>query len=380
MKTTAHKSQTAFSGLNDMHAVSPDAAKAYEKAMERLVNHVNDEVEANPKILELIGGNPFDLMRNNHSNHAAFMTTVFKIGSFELLARTVPWVYRAYRARGFSYDYFPVELAAWKHAVEECLDGVYSDEIIEIYDWMIRHHENMIQLSVSGAGLAFSLQRETSGMQEVLLSLLLHGDSRGSLRLVDQSVQSVDDIKHFYLDVVCPVMYRIGLLWEKNDISVAEEHVATAVVGRITAALYPRFANADPYRGKAVVTAGPNEYHEVGARMLADFLEMEGWDVTYLGANTPKEELLAILKRHKPFTVALSVATVFNLDNARQTIEMIKADPETRDMKIMVGGLAFNGMPHLWRDFGADGYAPDADKGALSVNAWWEGESRHDHA
>jgi methanogenic corrinoid protein MtbC1 len=71
--------------------------------------------------------------------------------------------------------------------------------------------------------------------------------------------------------------------------------------------------------------------------------------------------------------VALSVATVFNLDNARQTIEMIKADPETGDIKIMVGGLAFNGMPQLWQNFGADGYAPDASKGALFANAWWEG-------
>jgi methanogenic corrinoid protein MtbC1 len=106
--------------------------------------------------------------------------------------------------------------------------------------------------------------------------------------------------------------------------------------------------------------------------MLADFLEMEGWNVTYLGANTPNEELLAILKKHKPFMAALSIATVFNLDNACQAIEMIKGDDETRGIKILVGGLAFNGMPRLWINFGADGYAADAEKGALSANAWWE--------
>ena len=365
-----------ISSLNDIHAVSPDAAKAYEKSADRLVEHVNDELEANSKIVELIGGNPFDLMRNNHSNHATFMTTVFKIGSYELLARTIPWVYRAYRARGFSYDYFPIELAAWKRSVKECLDHAYSAEIIKIYDWMISHHENMVRLSASGEGLTFSLQKETTEMQEILLSLLLGGDSRGSLQLVIQSVQTIDDLKHFYLDVVCPVMYRIGLLWERNEISVAEEHLATAIVGRITAALYPRFANVDVCRGKVVVTSVPNEFHELGARMLADFFEMEGWDVIYLGANTPKEELLAIIKKHKPFMVALSVATVFNLDNARQAIEMIKGDQETRDIKLLVGGLAFNGMPQLWRDFGADGCAPDANKGALSGNAWWEEKTR----
>ena len=117
-----------IASLNDLPAVSMNTVKDYERESQRLVNHVNNELEAYPRILDLIGGNPIGLMQNNHRNHAAFMITVFKIGSYELLARTVPWVYRAYHARGFSYDYFPVELAAWKHAVERCL-GDNSNEV-----------------------------------------------------------------------------------------------------------------------------------------------------------------------------------------------------------------------------------------------------------
>lgn len=353
-------------------ALSPDAARAYENAADRLADRVNGELEANPQIREIIGDNPLEIMRNNHRNHAAFMTTVFKLNAYDLLARTIPWVYRAYHARGFSHDYFRMELAAWKLAVEQLLDSASSAEIVRIYDWMIDHHEAMISLSESGEGLAFSLPGETSEMQEILLSLLLHGDSRGSLRLVQQSVLTIDDLKHFYLDVICPVMYRIGLLWERNEISVAEEHLATAMVGRISAALYPRFANVEISRGKALVTAGPNEFHEAGGRMLADFLEMGGWDVVFLGANTPGEHILAVLKQHKPFLVALSVATLFNLVHAREVIKTIRADQEMRGIRIMVGGLAFNGMPRLWRDFGADGYAADAEKAVLLADLWWE--------
>jgi methanogenic corrinoid protein MtbC1 len=369
-----------INNLKEIYAVSPDAAEAYEKAKDRLVDYVNKELETNPKVPDLIGGNPFSIMWNNHINHATFLTTVFKIGSYELLARTIPWVYRAYHARGFSYDYFPAALAAWKSGVDKCLHSAYAAEIIGIYDWMINNHENMIQLSKSGEGLTFSPQSEPTEMQEVFLSLLLHGDSKGCLQLVNSSIQTIDDLKKFYLNVVCPAMYRIGLLWERNDISVAEEHVASAIVGRVTAALYPQFADIDVYRGKVIVTAGPNEFHEVGSRMLADFLEMEGWDTTYLGANTPKEELIAILKQHNPFMVAISVATVFNLKHARQTIEMIRADPKTKNIKIMVGGIAFNSMPLLWLDIGADGYAEDADKGARAANIWWEEKTAHGHS
>ena len=110
--------------------------------------------------------------------------------------------------------------------------------------------------------------------------------------------------------------------------------------------------------------------------MVADFLEMEGWDVTYLGANTPAAEIITFLKKHEPFLVALSVATVFNLDAARQVIEKIKSNEKTSDIKVMVGGLAFSSMPHLWQDFGADGYANGADDAARTANEWWQARNQ----
>jgi methanogenic corrinoid protein MtbC1 len=353
--------------------ISPEATEAYAQSTDRLLNHVNNQLEEHPKIKELIGRNPLDLMHNNHKNHASFMTTVFRINSFELLARTIPWVYRAYHARGFSYDYFPAELIAWQIAVHDCLASpAHKSEIIAVYKWMVQHHEQMIQLSLSGNGLSFSVEREADAMQEIFLSLLLHGDSQGCLKLADQSIQTTDELKHFYLDIIWPAMYRIGLLWETNQITVAEEHLATAIVGRVMAALYPRFARFNVTRGTAIVSAGPNEFHEVGARMVADFMEMDGWDVTYLGANTPATEILSILKQQKPFMLALSVATMFNLDTAQQVIRIIKADQETRNIKIMVGGLAFNGMPELWQNLGADGYAANADCALPISNDWWQ--------
>jgi MerR family transcriptional regulator, light-induced transcriptional regulator len=361
--------------IKKVDRISPHAADAYERANDRLIDFVNKELEGNPRLRELIGGNVVDVMRNNHRNHAAFMANVFKIGSYELLVRTIPWVYRAYRARGFSYEYFPVELTAWRQAVAECLDDSNSAEIIGVYNWMVDHHENMIKLSRNAEGLTFSIPGETTEMQEVILSLLLNADSRGCFQLVNQSVQTAEDLKQFYLHVVCPVMNMIGSLWERNEISVAEEHLASAIVTRIMSNLYQRFAKYDIFRGKAVITAAPNEFHELGARMMADFLEMDGWDVTYLGANTPEHEILKVLRKQKPFIVGLSAAMAFNLAKVRQTIEMIKGDREARAIKVIVGGLAFNSVPYLWRDIGADGYAADADKGASIAGKWWEGRT-----
>ena len=358
-----------------LKAIPEEAAELYASAAERLQNHVNDQFEANPKLNELIGGNPLDVMRNNHRNHAAFMATVFKLNSFELLARTVPWVYRAYHSRGFSYDYFMTELVAWQVAIHECLDR--NVEIRAVYTWMVQHHSEMIQLSLSGEGLSFSVHREANEMQQIFLSLLLHGDSRGCLKLVEQSIKTPDEMKHFYLDVVWPAMVTIGSMWESNRISVAEEHLATAIVGRVMAALYSTIDMSPVTRGKAIVTAGPNEFHEVGARMIADFMEMDGWDVTYLGANTPALEVVKHVRREKPAIIALSVATVFNMENARRLIRLIRDDEEIENTKIMVGGVAFGQIPDLYEGLGADGCASDAENAVRLAADWWRERSAH---
>lgn len=94
-------------------------------------------------------------------------------------------------------------------------------------------------------------------------------------------------MKSIYLEVLQPVQREIGNLWQTNEVSVAQEHYCTAATQLIMGRLYP-YLHLAPRNGKRVVVACVGgELHEVGARMVADILEMEGWDSYYLGANTP---------------------------------------------------------------------------------------------
>lgn len=361
-----------LASCRELAEIPPDAAEAFIQARNRLRDNVNSQLEVNPKIGELTGRNPLELIRNHLKNHAMLMAAVLRMNSFELLPQTIPWIYRTYHARGFSYDYFPAELVAWQIAIYECLDhSVPKAEILAVYKWMLQHHEDMVELSITPEAASNSVKLELNELQQEFLLLLLNGDCQNCLKRADQSVSTSGELKHFYLNVIWPVMYKIGELWESAQISVAEEHLATAIVGRIMAACYTRFARFEITRGKAVVSAGPNEFHEIGARMVADFLEMDGWDVTYLGANTPVGEIHEILKSIKPFMLALSVATVFNIDNAGQVVLMIRKHQETRNIKVMIGGLAFNGVPPLWQDIGADGHAADAESAVALSEKWW---------
>lgn len=355
------------------------AADRYESRLNVLVEEVNRLLAARQDIELLIGRNPLSLMEMNHTHHAKFMTTVFRTNSFELLARTVPWVYRVYRARGFSYDYFVIELQTWRDLVERLLPSAEARLLAAVYTWMLTNHEAMITLSVNVDTLSFTLPAESGAMQEIFLSLLLHADHTGALRLADQSVTTAAEMEAFYLQVVTPGLHMIGALWEKNEVSVAQEHLATAIVSRVMAAIYSRVLPFDPpSKGKAVVTAAANEFHEIGPRMVADLLELDGWEVIFVGANTPQYELLELVEREKPFLVAISAAVMFNLDRAAQAIAAIKGHSALTGVKVLVGGLAFNAVPGIWQDLGADGFAVDAAIAVTLAGRWWhEDGGRH---
>ncbi|MFA7055764.1 MAG: cobalamin B12-binding domain-containing protein, partial [Acholeplasmataceae bacterium] len=92
--------------------------------------------------------------------------------------------------------------------------------------------------------------------------------------------------------------------------------------------------------GKKIVVLTPSfEYHEIGAIMVSHYLRLEGFDAHYIGANTPKSEILSAIRAYLPDYVALSVTNPYNIVVTKQiTDEIKKFFPE---IKIIVGGLAF---------------------------------------
>jgi MerR family transcriptional regulator, light-induced transcriptional regulator len=364
--------ETMLEETRRLAPVPQQAGMEYAAKEDVLVESVNMALEAHPSLDSLIGKNQKEMMHDNHRNHARFMSNVFLLNNFELLARTVPWVYRSYHARGFSYDYFPVELGAWQEAVRRHMSPESSRGISAVYDWLIAWHEEMIALSRKEQNSPISSVGRWKEMCRELLASLLRGDAQSALKLASNSILAKEDVAEFYLKVVQPCMYEVGFLWEKGEISVAHEHLATSIVGRIMAGLYPRFFMTEPSKGRAVVTSAPNELHEVGARMVADLLELDGWDTDYLGANTPVKDLLRLLSSKHYDLLALSVAVPFNIDKAEGAVHAVRNDLRLKGVRIMVGGRTFNEYLDMWQRIGADGCAPDAAAAVVLASTWWK--------
>lgn len=334
------------------------AISAYHQHAREMCAVVDATLSKHEDINILIGNNPLQVMYDNHTHHAAFMTSVFSTANYELLARTLPWVYQVYRNKNFLFDYFPLELKAWIDAVRTALTPEDAENIYAVYRWMLNQHENIVKLACD---VDYSTQPPINpqwlAQKNTFLKALLAGDHHECVKLSKTLVRSSVDLEDFYLNIVQPCMYEIGILWERGFISVAHEHLASAIVGRVLAGASMVDISAAPLETRAVITASPDEFHEIGAWMVSDILEHDGWQVRYLGANTPTEDLIKMLKCFHPHILALSVTMPFNLHKVQQMIRSIRAEADLNGLYIIVGGNAFSQSKDLWRSSGADAWA-----------------------
>ncbi len=197
---------------------------------------------------------------------------------------------------------------------------------------------------------------------------LLRGDRQLASRLVLQVVELGTPVKEIYLHVFLPTLYEIGRLWQINQISVAEEHYTTAATQLIMSQLYSYIFSSKKIGRTVVVVCVSGELHELGARMVADFFEIDGWDSYYTGANTPISDVVQAIVERRASVLAISATIAHHVAEVKSLVNLVRTRPECSGVKIIVGGFPFNHDPQLWRQVGADGSGPDAEAAVVMAN------------
>ena len=178
-----------------------------------------------------------------------------------------------------------------------------------------------------------------TGLYQTYLASLLRGDRGECLKIVTTLLENKIEIREIYADLFQKSMYKVGELWETNEISVAREHLATTITESMLNVIYPHLFTGAQAAKTAIITCTANEYHQLGGKMVADIFELHGWDAHFLGVNTQVKELLQCIDEIQPDLLGLSLAVSFNLPHLETTFEAIKSN--FQDIDILVGGHAF---------------------------------------
>jgi methanogenic corrinoid protein MtbC1 len=204
---------------------------------------------------------------------------------------------------------------------------------------------------------------------QAYLETLLRGDREAALEVARAALAQAGNLGAVYLQILQPAMYEVGRLWEANQVTVAQEHTATAITQSVMAQLASSvFAGAPLGRHMVAVCIG-SERHEVGIRMVADVFRQGGWEVAYLGLNVPQAEVLRTLAERRADLLAVSVTLGSHLPQARELIAAVRATPALARCRIAVGGQPLNCTPELYLDLGADFTARDAREALERANA-----------
>lgn len=168
---------------------------------------------------------------------------------------------------------------------------------------------------------------------------LVNGRKKDCLVILEKLVEENCPIETIYTELFQGALYVVGDLWEKNKISVATEHMATALIETLMIQLQPKIFTTLRVGKKAVIACVAKEHHQVGAKMIADIFEMHGWDGYFIGANTPAEELNRFIAEQKPDVVGLSLSIYFNINELKGFLARLRL--RFPDIPVIVGGQAF---------------------------------------
>jgi methanogenic corrinoid protein MtbC1 len=174
---------------------------------------------------------------------------------------------------------------------------------------------------------------------DVYLKALLDADRPACLDIVQQLVQGNVPVKKIYLELFERSLIQVGELWESDRISVAVEHLATAITESAMCLLYPIIFATPRCGRRAVVSCVADEFNQIGAKIVADIFELHGWDGYFLGANVPATALLDLLHDKKPDFLCLSLTVHTNLPFLLETVETVRSS--LPHQPILVGGQAF---------------------------------------
>ncbi len=292
--------------------------------------------------------------------HLAYLAEAIAVGGPELFADYVRWT----RVLLAGYDIPPKDLADHfgylRATIAEQLPGDVStsaDAYLERGLQILREDPPSLPSFLDG-------DRPHATLATQYLRALLATDQLRARAVIADAFSRGISVQDLYLDVFQTCQLEIGRLWQLRQASVAQEHFCTAVTQSIMGSLYTDVFDTPRNGRTAIIACVGQELHELGARMVADFLELDGWTTLYLGANAPAASLAEMLVAQEASLLCLSTTLTPHLKDLVVTIATVRERLGGRFVPVIVGGHPFQLDPQLWQRVGADGCAPDARQAA----------------
>lgn len=270
----------------------------------------------------------------------------------------------------------PVTLRAWERRYDllepDRLDNnyrLYSERDIQVIRWITHRMDD--GLSISNAVREYDNLRENGIWPEALPTVLpptpskepghppkyyaeklydaLTSHDEAQAKKITDAIQSMFDLKTIFFEIFAPCLHKVGDAWYRGEIRIATEHFASAFIRGILMNLlqaFPVYSQAP----KILIGCAPEEFHEIAPLMLSVLLRREGYQVEFLGADLPVDDLVLYAGDVTPEMIILSAGFEHT---ARPLMKMQTRLDDIPGKPIFgFGGPYFNENPNLTKEVG----------------------------
>lgn len=346
--------------MDELLKQTADAVRELKHSLPENVLQKHFELE--PLLKDKYTNRQINLYREDTGYHLSYLAESIANNEPILFNEYLSWAKIFFENLPVTNEEIILNLELLRDALTDNLPKEMADITTLFINNGINHYNNQSPMQASFINETNPLNK----LAKDYLHFLIVGDKRGAHNLIMKAVESGTSIKEIYLNVFQVTQKETGRLWQMSKISVAQEHFITAATQLIMSQLYPLMFDSKNNGYKVFIACVSGELHEIGARMVADLFQMEGWDSYYFGANVPQSSLLSEINLHRPDLIAISATMTFNLPSVSDLILMIRNNKDFQYAKILVGGYPFLLTGNLWEKIGADGYADDA-LGAIKI-------------
>lgn len=293
-----------------------------------------------------------------------FLYTAYVLGEDKIVEDYAVWLYELLnsvfknRTASETADYVIRHFDKIKKGVSDTIDPARQPELLRLLDLACNSvRQTVARQQNNPSDKKSSVSRYEKEIDQYLDSLF-RKNTRTSLSLIQQFISQGIPVNDIYVEILAESMRRIGEMWHTAKITVDTEHYYTSVTQMAMTQMYPLLFSQER-KDRTILCACPGtELHEMGSRMIADLFENNGWDSIYLGAAVPEDALLDSIRQNTPDLVALSVTMPQHLITCKEITASIRQ--EFPDLKIAVGGKAFESTHRIWTQWPVDIYTNDA--------------------
>jgi len=163
---------------------------------------------------------------------------------------------------------------------------------------------------------------------------LLAGDLKNTMSIYNDFAKQ-SSVTNFYDNILRPVMYEIGELWDKGKLDVGDEHIASNTAMRLIESIGTKPKSKS--KGKTILICTPDgEYHAIPCFMIETYLSLNGYSVINLSPSAPSSSIIAKIKETNPDLILISITLKEHLRSCERLVKNLKKFK----IPIIVGGQA----------------------------------------